>query len=524
VNSALSEAVRRVMGRHTVPLPQCHARLPQSVQDAATHYERGELAQAEAICREILSKHPRDLEALNLLGMVKVRSGQTDEEIELFEKAVAAQPRDARSIHNLGNALAQLNRLEEALECYDRALKIAPDFTGAQRFRSKVLYDLGRVDEAEGSCRATLRLKPDCIETLTMLGRLLYGRRQPDEAVGFLNRAVVLRADDADAHLLRSLALLMKGDFERGLPGFEARHAIQAGFPQALDNQSRFTKQRWLGKQPINGKTILLHAEQGLGDTLQFCRYAKRVAALGARVLVEVQRPLATLLKSLEGPEEILIRGDPLPPHDYQTPLMSLPYAFRTSLATIPADIPYLKADPTKVEYWRERLGPHRKLRVGLVWSGEIRPWCPNSPGNTWRNIPLAMLAPLRNPGVEFYTLQKGERPEAELAALLARGWDGPELIDHTGECNRDFSDTAAFIEALDLVITVDTSVAHCAGALGKPVWIINRFNTDWRWFLDRTDTPWYPSATLYRQERMGTWEGVVQRVTRDLCRAATTA
>ena len=273
----------------------------------------------------------------------------------------------------------------------------------------------------------------------------------------------------------------------------------------------------WLGDGTLAGKTILLHCEQGLGDSLQFCRYTTLVARLGARVVLEVPPALRNLFAALDGVAELVVLGDPLPHFDCHCPLMSLPLAFGTTLTTIPADAPYLRADAAKVLRWRQRLGERRRPRVGLVWSGGFRPdqpelWAVNSR----RNVPLSMLASLAGLALDFYSLQKGQPAEAELARLTASGWDGPHIADVSAELG-DFSDTAALIEALDLVVSVDTSTAHLTGALGKPVWILNRFDTCWRWLLDRTDSPWYPTARLYRQPTAGDWGAVLAQVRADL-------
>jgi len=234
-------------------------------------------------------------------------------------------------------------------------------------------------------------------------------------------------------------------------------------------------------------------------------------------VILEVPEPLVGLLGSLDGVAQLVPYGDLLPPFDLHCPLMSLPLAFRTTLSTIPACVPYLAADRRKVLEWSQRLGERRRLRVGLVWSGGFRPQQPELwPVNRRRNIPLAKLAPLAHTDAQFFSLQKGDAAEAELAGLIAQGWNGPQLTDHSSLLT-DFSDTAALVEQLDLVIAVDTSTAHLAGALGKPVWILNRFDSCWRWLLDRTDSPWYPTVRLYRQDRPGDWDSVVQRVRVDL-------
>jgi hypothetical protein len=259
----------------------------------------------------------------------------------------------------------------------------------------------------------------------------------------------------------------------------------------------------------------LLFEEQGLGDTIQFCRYVPLVAQRGARVILEVPPQLTRLAASLSGVAQVVETGHPLPAFDLHCPLLSLPLAFKTELATIPAAIPYLKADPDQSKAWQDRLGAKTKSRVGLVWSGGIRSNQPVSV-NQRRNIPLAKFAALKHPGVDFYSLQKGQPGESELTDLKRSQWSGPNILDFTGAL-KDFADTAAFIDNLDLVITVDTAAAHLAGALGKPVWILNRFDTDWRWLLDRADSPWYPTAKIYRQDTAGDWDSVLQRVKTDL-------
>jgi hypothetical protein len=284
-----------------------------------------------------------------------------------------------------------------------------------------------------------------------------------------------------------------------------------------LQSKRSFSEPLWLGEQSLVGKTILLHAEQGLGDTLQFCRYVPLVAKLGAKVILEVQRPLFKLLQNLEGVSQIVALGDMLPAFDYQCPLMSLPLAFKTEIESIPNQVPYIHAPPIRVEYWKTKLPAHQKLKVGLVWNGGFRP---NQPElwslNARRNIPLAKIAQINVPGIDFYSLQKGEPAESELIQSGNQYWDSSNFYNFAGELN-DFSDTAALIANLDLVISVDTSTAHLAAAMGKPVWLLNRFDTCWRWLIDREDSPWYPTIKIYQQEKMGDWDKVLQRVKKDL-------
>jgi hypothetical protein len=317
------------------------------------------------------------------------------------------------------------------------------------------------------------------------------------------------------AYFNRAMASLMVGDYQNGWQDYEWRWQGDNG---PIIKDVRYLAQPcWLGRESIAGKAILLHSEQGMGDTIQFCRYAKWVADCGAKVILEVQAPLQGLLAGVEGVFQVVAQGDARPAFDYYCPLMSLPLAFKTTLATLPARTPYIKIDAQKALYWKERLGEKSKLRVGLVWSGGFRAHQPELWAiNDRRNVPLAMFAALKHPDIEFYSLQKGQPAESELADLVAGNWDGPHLTDFTVEL-RDFSDAAALLEQLDLLISVDTSAAHLAGAMGKPVWILNRFDSCWRWLLDRTDSPWYPTARLYRQESAGDWDGVIRRVRSDL-------
>jgi hypothetical protein len=309
------------------------------------------------------------------------------------------------------------------------------------------------------------------------------------------------------------------GHFEHGWRLHEWRKKL----PEPIAARS-YSQHLWLGEEDIAGKILFIWPEQGFGDTIQFCRYAKLAEARGAKVVMSVQQPLRGLLQTIS-PTIQIIGPDEVPTDfDYHCPLMSLPLAFRTVLSNIPANIPYLKCDIEKSLFWKQKLGEKHKLRVGLVWSGGFRP---NQPElwsvNNRRNIPLPKLSALNNPAIEFYSLQKGQPAESELGELMLSNWGGPHIADFANALS-DFSDTAALVENLDLIISVDTSTAHLAGALGKPVWILNRFDSEWRWLLDRVDSPWYPSVRLYRQEKAGDWDTVVQRIKMDLMPVASAA
>jgi hypothetical protein len=329
------------------------------------------------------------------------------------------------------------------------------------------------------------------------------------------DRALAVRPGFVVAHQNRAYARLLAGDFGRGWADHEWRWRNDAD-PLAAERRP-FAEALWLGEHSLAGRSILLYAEQGFGDTLQFCRYVRWVADLGASVVLEVPEPLVRLLSGLAGVAQVVTREASRPTCDYRCPLMSLPLAFQTTLGTIPVRVPYLAADPGNARDWRERLGERRGPRVGLVWSGGFRPHQPSLWSvNARRNVPLAKLAALRHPGLTFYSLQKGRPAESELAELIASGWTGPSIIDWT-QALGDFADTAALIENLDLIVSVDTATVHLAGALGKPVWLLNRFDSCWRWLLERTDSPWYPTLRIYRQSAPGDWDGVLERVRADL-------
>jgi tetratricopeptide (TPR) repeat protein len=456
-------------------------------------------------------------EAHNNRGNLLRELRQLEAALASYDRAIAIRADYAEAYYTRGVVLHDLNRLQSALDSYDKAVAIRPDYAKAYSNRGVVLEHLNRLEAALASYNRAIAIKADYAQAYSNRGNVQRELGHWQAALASCNQAIALEPNNAMAHQNRALALLVAGDFANGWRDFEWRwrnenSPIVKGirpFPQPL----------WRGEEPLTGKTILLHSEQGLGDTIQFCRYARMVAELGARVILEVQSPLMNVLTGLRGVAQLVSRGDDLPDFDYHCPLMSLPLAFKTTVSSIPAPIPYLSSDDQKVLYWSYKLGERRKFRVGVVWSGGFRPQQPELwPINGRRNIPLTEFAPLKHPDIEFYSLQKGQPAESELAELVSSNWDGPRLTDLT-HLLHDFADTAALMENLDLIISVDTSTAHLAGALGKPVWILNRFDTCWRWLLDRSDSPWYPTVRLYRQEKAGDWDSVIQRVAGDLHR-----
>jgi len=518
-------------------------------EHARALFERGDLPAAQRILEALLRAAPRHSASLHFLGLIALRNGERQAAVELFARAVRADPRNAvahfcagQTLHELGdlrtalvslgraiairhdyaeayfwraNSLVQLGRFEEALEDYERAIASRGDFLEAHLNRGAILAQLQQLDAALASVERALALAPASPHARLNHGNVLRELGRFDAALASYDSLIAAQPDFAAAYYNRGCLRLLLGDYARGWSDCEWR--LRNPQSAAFGDAGRFLQPRWRGAEPLAGSTILIHAEQGLGDAIQFCRYITPLAERGARVILEVPRPLQSLLASLEGVSEVVARGDALPQFDCHCPLMSLPHVFGTTLATVPARVPYLRAGVDKVRYWRARLAPTHKLRVGLVWSGGFRADQPRLwPVNARRNIALAQLAVLRSPRVEFVSLQVGEPAVSELARLTASGRDELQLIDHTALLG-DFSDTAALVELLDLVITVDTSVAHLAGALGKPVWILNRHDTCWRWLLERCDSPWYPTAMLYRQERPGAWPAVLERVRADL-------
>jgi tetratricopeptide (TPR) repeat protein len=342
-----------------------------------------------------------------------------------------------------------------------------------------------------------LAARPDYAEALVNRGVTLQGLTQFDAALASYDQTIALRPDDADAHFFRGLSRLVTGDFARGWIDYQWRRKAPSARLTARD----FPQPLWLGEDDIAGKTILLHSEQGFGDSIQFCRYVPLVAARGARVIVEVEEPLCELMAGLAGTAQIIAKGDPLPDFDIQCPLPSLPLAFKTGIKTIPSSVPYLRARRQALERWGALLGTHRSPRIGLAWAGNAK-----HVRDRERSMALRDLLPLLEIDARFVSLQKDLRTgDAEILKRCN--------VCQVGQQFGDFSDTAALISQLDLVISVDTSVAHLAGALGKPVWILLTHAPDWRWLLDRDDSPWYPSARLFRQRETREWGSLTMRV-----------
>ena len=470
--------------------------------------------EALSSCNRAIEQLPPTPAAYILRGITFLELSRPEEAAADFQKASTLDPASADAQMWLGRARMELGSRRAALANYDRALELRENFTAAHNNRGIALFELGEWEAARAAYEWALSLESNSAELHCNVGVLFQAQNHSEAALASFEKAIQADPTFAKARFNRATALLLSGNYERGWAELEWRHRARQG--QCVSGERNLAQLR-PDKSSLRNQTIFVYGEWGLGDTIQFCRYVPLLAELGARVILQVSEALSTLLATLPGVSEMLPADAPVPNFDYHCPMLSLPLFFNTTLDTLPAQVPYLFVDTQRRRAWTERLGAHTKPRVGLVWSGGFRPELPEFwPANERRNVPLELLATLNNPNVEFYSLQKGQPAESELDKLLAAGWSGPRLNSLMREVG-DFADTAALIEQLDLVISVDTATAHLAGALGKPVWILNRFDTCWRWLLNRHDSPWYSTARLYRQLTPGNWRGVIARVRIDL-------
>ena len=451
-----------------------------------------ELAAVAALC-------PDHAPSRYNFGNALLAAGRAAEAETQFRAALCRDPAHAGAHNNLGNALRTLGRVEEAAESYRRAIALRPDLAGAHNNLGSALLALQRPEQAAAALREALRWHPDYAEACNNLGGALLALDRPEEAIGWFRRAVALDAGQAQARFGESLALLALGRYREGWEAYESRWLD----PRFCEDERSYDMPLWRNApdQRLAGRTLLLHAEQGLGDTIQFVRYAKLLRRLGARVVLEVQAPLLPLLGGLA--DAVIAAGAELPPCDLHCPLLSLPRAFGTELPTVPAESPYLHADPARRARWRDVLGLRTRPRVGLVISGSAE-----HPEDTLRSIPAATLRPLLTlPNVEFHVVQTELRDQD---AAVLHGLPGVRLH---AERLADFADTAALLAELDLLVSVDTAVAHLGGALGRPVWLLLQASADFRWLRVREDSPWYPTLRLFRQSEPRRWEPVVARV-----------
>jgi tetratricopeptide (TPR) repeat protein len=537
--------------------------LGQVFNEAVALHRQGRLRDAEKIYTRVLKAAPDHFDALNLLGTVKWRLGRIGEAHRLFTAALKIRTDVPQVWSNLGQVLQILKRPKEALECHDKAYALAPDNVDILNSRANTLLSLGRPEEALDQFREVLARAPDHGEAhlnsgiahaalgsmedaiaeydraLSLApghpvahynrgvalyelgryadavdahdnalatapghpgawlnrGRALAALKRLDDALASYDKAKAIEKDNPDIHFMESLALLMVGDYRHGFEKYEARWR-RSGMPE----QKSRGRPLWRGDYSLARKTVLLHAEQGLGDTIQFSRYVPQLAASGANVVLEVQPELTSLMSRLEGVKVVIPHGALAPPYDVHCPLGSLPLALKTEPSNVPAPIPYLSADEARIAKWAARLGP--RPRIAIAWSGNA-----SHLNDRNRSMPFAKLAPLFSSPARFISIQREVRAEDE-NVLAAE----PRVTHIGGELN-DFDDTAAVVALCDLVIAVDTAVVHLAGAMGRPVWVMVPFAPDWRWTLDGDSTPWYPTARLFRQTALGDWDSVINNV-----------
>lgn len=536
----------------------------QLFQQAMTLHQSGQLPQAAQMFKKLLKASPNHLQILFFLAIIELQQNNHEAAVNLFKKAlqlkpefteaqfymgialamsnrmqlaveafdkvIALSPAHFEAHNNRGNALKELGQLESALLSFDKAISIKPDFADAYNNRGVALQELKQFEAALCEFGNAIKLNPvnagyyynqgtalkelDSLqealvcyqqaiflnsahyEAYNNLGQLYLTLKQLDNALNCFNQSIAIKSDFVEPYFNKAWIKLLAGDFEDGWRLYEWRWQID-GYLPARD----FSQPLWLGDQSLVDKVILIHMEQGLGDVIQFCRYFPLLESLQAKVLIEVKKELKSLLSSLKGNFTLIDQGEILPGFDLHCPLLSLPLAFKTTVETIPVSIPYLFADRDKQNYWREHLGPKNfQLRVGLVFSGSKE-----HKNDHKRSIPIELLEPLLAMPLDFHSLQKEFRLDDRQKLT-----DFSQLRIHELD---DFTDTAALIAEMDLVISVDTSVAHLAGAMGKPVWILLPYSPDFRWMLERTDSPWYPAATLFRQTIAGDWSVVISEL-----------
>jgi Flp pilus assembly protein TadD len=460
---------------------------------AVACHQSGDLRQAEELYLRIAQAEPGHASVHHLLGLLAYQSGRNENAADLIRHAIALSPGNANFHCNLGIVLVQLGQVDQAEVCFRQALTLKPDYADAHCHLGSALQEQGKLDKAAEAFREALRHNPRLTNAYLGLGKALHDQGQYAEELECLRNALAIEPANSKALWTLAFVRLLHGDFEGGWPLYEQRWA-QAG------TRPRFEQYpRWDGS-PLAGKTLLIHAEQGLGDTLQFIRYATQVKEHGGTVLFECPPALVHVLEGVAGVDRFVRQGESPPPFDVQIPLLSLPGLFGTRLTSIPAPNPYLSARSELIESWRHQLEPLSEFKIGIAWRGN-----PVNPYDRWRSLSLNHFQGLaRQDGVTVVSLQVG--PGADETAALAESLPVRDLgarLDRNGA----FLDTAAVIMNLDLVVTVDSVVAHLAGALGKPVWVLLPFVPDWRWLLNRTDCPWYPTMRLFRQPSLGNWD-----------------
>jgi len=533
-----------------------------------SHLQTGQYPEADRLCRQILQTDPDNAEAWYLLGLIQLRQSKLGEAKASLRRAIANRPDHLEAYLRLGGVLlglrefneaatcfraaAQLapaapeasvglgialicgKRFDEAIPCFQRALKLKPDHPEAHHFLGDAYRALGKYDEALAAFDRAIQLRPDYAEAHNSRGFTLDEMRRPQEAVASFDQAIRLRPDHCEAHHNRGVALGKLARYQEAIASFDEAIRLEPDYPEARRNRAlallvrgdlqrgwqefewrwkcrdlsmpKHPRPLWEG-EPLEGRTILLHVEQGLGDTLQFIRYAALVKARGGRVVVECQKPLVPLVETCPGIDRVVLKGEALPEFDVHTPLLRLMGLFTTTLETIPAPVPYLRAEPGRIEHWRARIGLLPGFKIGIAWQGN-----PKHSRDPDRSFPLAQLEVLaRIEGVQLISLQKGFG--AEQLRHLGGRFPVVDFGDDVDPGPGTMRDTPAIMMCMDLIVTPDTALAHLAGALGMPVWIALPRAPDWRWLIEREDSPWYPTARLFRQAERGRWGPVFARM-----------
>jgi tetratricopeptide (TPR) repeat protein len=475
----------------------------QLFQKGLAYHQRGQFNEALEVYYQILEINPKHFDALQLIATLFLQCKKYNDSLNFFKSALKIKSNFVPALINYGNVLKELKNFDEALKNYDKAIRLEPNNVGAYNNRGNILKDLKRYDEALKNYDVAIQLKPDYAEAYNNRGSLLNDLKRFDEAIISLNKAIQLKPDYAEPISNKAYLKLLLGEYKEGWLLHESRKNKK----DRINDYPKFPAPLWLGDASIEGKTLLVHSEQGLGDTLQFCRYLPMLQSFKPKeIIFYVEKSLISILSSMDNEITLIEKNQPLPSFDYYCPLLSLPLAFKTTIETIPANIPYLKVDDVKNTYWQDQLGKQTKPRIGLVWSGSTK-----HKNDHNRSLMLTQLSSVLALPFEFHSLQKDIRDGDNETLQTYKN-----LNQHQDNLH-DFSDTAALINQMDLIISVDTSVAHLAGALGKQVWILLPFMPDFRWLLDRDDSPWYPTTKLFRQPQIGDWDSVIQQLISEL-------
>ena len=512
-------------------------------------FNLGRLHEAIQAYQVSLNLLPSNKESWFQLGVAQHQLEQFDAALTSFEKAIQLGTQDEKAFFNAGLLLIDLGRYSQAIKRFNQVIDlggVAPlayvnrgmaqqymgDLAGAQLSFNQAIaidfqcalahFNLGVLQQKQRDLQSalmsygqTIKCDPEHLSGWLNMGDVLHDLQHPKAAIECYERALILKPDDPHILYHMSLSLLLDAQYERGWEYFESRREYHGA--DLAQKKNAISAPLWLGQESLENRRVLIQSEQGLGDTLQFVRFVQVLVQARAKIVLQVPAALKTLLKCVPGVELLIAQGERVPEVDFYCPMMSLPHALRRYLENevdpFVAQAPYLQAPGVKLKWWSQRMQPNIKRKVGLVWSGGFRPNLPVSwEVNERRTIPLALFQVLALDAIEFYALQKGEPAQTELAQLSQSNRLPLPLINWMDDAH-DFSDTAALVEQLDLVISVDTSTAHLAAAMGKPVWLLNRYDTCWRWGLNGSQTPWYPTMRIFRQTQLGDWVGVMQSV-----------